>query len=65
MYVVVYRFNTQGGGIKGQPVKRDGHYKVYGSRKAASSASYRQGRAHTEVAHISVTINNARANLPY
>ena len=51
-YMVVYAFNTQGGGIKGQPVTRDGHFKVYGTKAAADRRRYHIGSRLTRVVPV-------------
>ena len=57
-YVVVARHNTQRGDVKGQPVKRDGHFKVYGSRKSAQRRSWVVGTAWTEVKPINYEVTS-------
>ena len=55
-YIVVYKFNTHGGGIKGQPVTRHGHYKVYNNWNAANRRRLYLGADYTEVRTVEVAI---------
>lgn len=55
-YVVVYKYNTKGGGIKGMPVTRHGHFKVYADRGAANRRRYEVGSGHTTVRPIHANI---------
>jgi ribosomal protein L35AE/L33A len=57
-YVVVYKFNTKGGGIKGMPVDRHGHFKVYANRQAANRRRYEIGSNYTKVSPIYANIDS-------
>lgn len=54
-YAVISKWNTQWD-VKGEPVKRDGHFKIYATRKAAQRRRYSLGSNWTEVKPINYEV---------
>lgn len=50
-WAVIAKYTTQWE-TKGEPVKRDGHFKIYATRKAADRRRYSLGSNWTEVKPI-------------